>query len=443
MIKRSLFVVAACFRFIGMCDSSRNRAHDASLQHKLESILKVVILGLLVSTLFVILTNLSNAQGSRDQDSSATIMQAAPPEKTVDQVFKNIKVLNGMPQSQLYPAMRFMVASLGTQCGFCHVIKNGLLDSALDEKPEKQTAREMIKMVLEINKTIAQGNPEVSCYTCHRGRTSPQGFPTLPLPLPSPRSPISGASASGVPNASPRTAPDSKSILPSTDDLLNKYTTAIGGRTAIDRIHSLVISGTTSASSGQFVPYEANQVAPDRGYESFAIEGRTFERVINGPKGWSRNGEAVTELIGQQLADQKLSFPLFMILMLKDQYTSVRVSARDKIDGRDVYVVNAIRPDNKREHLYFDVENGLLRRRISYTRTMIGNIPQQTDFEDYRDVEGLHLPFTITASYVTAYYVFTDASSPIITRKFAEIKINIPMDESKFNKQPARNTLSP
>jgi len=35
-------------------------------------------------------------------------MQAAPPEKTVDQVFKNIKVLNGMPQSQLYPAMRFM-----------------------------------------------------------------------------------------------------------------------------------------------------------------------------------------------------------------------------------------------------------------------------------------------------------------------------------------------
>jgi len=151
----------------------------------------------------------------------------------------------------------------------------------------------------------------------------------------------------------------------------------------------------------------------------------------------------VTELIGQQLADQKLSFPLFMILRLKDQYTSVRVSARDKIDGRDVYVVNAIRPDNKLEHLYFDVENGLLRRRISYTRTMIGNIPQQTDFEDYRDVEGLHLPFTITASYVTAYYVFTDASSPIITRKFAEIKINIPMDESKFNKQPARNTLSP
>jgi len=86
-----------------------------------QSMLKVVALRLLISTAFVILTNLSNAQVSRDQVSSATTMQAAPPEKTVDQVFKNIKVLNGMPQSQLYPAMRFMVASLGTQCGFCHV----------------------------------------------------------------------------------------------------------------------------------------------------------------------------------------------------------------------------------------------------------------------------------------------------------------------------------
>ena len=37
-------------------------------------------------------------------------MQAAPPEKNVEQVSKNIKVLNGLPQSQLYPVMRFMAA---------------------------------------------------------------------------------------------------------------------------------------------------------------------------------------------------------------------------------------------------------------------------------------------------------------------------------------------
>jgi hypothetical protein len=79
------------------------------------------------------------------------------------------------------------------------------------------------------------------------------------------------------------------------------------------------------------------------------------------------------------------------------------------------------------QSLYFNVESGLLRRRIGYTRTVIGVIPQQTDFEDYREVDGLRLPFTITMAYA-------DPGSRPITRKFAEIKFNVPVDESKFEK---------
>src|SRR5258708_3256883 len=134
-----------------------------------QNILGVIALALLVSTVFLIRTNLGNAQLARDQDSGTTTMQAAPTEKTVEQVFRNIKVLNGMPQSKLYPAMRFMAASLGFQCGSCHLVKN-FIDAAADDKPEKQTARRMIKMVIEINSTLFQGNPVVSCYTCHRGQ---------------------------------------------------------------------------------------------------------------------------------------------------------------------------------------------------------------------------------------------------------------------------------
>jgi photosynthetic reaction center cytochrome c subunit len=389
-----------------------------------QTILKIVALSLLVSTVFMILTSLSNAQRSLAQTSDATIAQTAPTEKTVEQVFTNIKVLNGMPQSQLYPAMRFMAASLGTQCGFCHVFKNGQLDSAADDKPEKQTARAMIKMVLDINKTYAQINPTVSCYSCHRGRTSPQGIPTLPLPLPTPRSIGGGASASGVPSAS-SSGVNTTRVLPAADEILNKYVKAIGGRAAIDQIHSCVFKGNTTNSSGQFIPYKAEVLLPDKGYESFVIQGRTFESVINGSRAWSKTGEGVTELTGQQLVDKKMSFPLFMILRLKDQYSSARVSAQEKIDARDVYVVNAIRSDNKRERLFFDAETGLLRRRISYTPIMIGIVPDQTDFEDYREVDGLKLPFTIRVSSL-------DARTPPIVRKFAEIKLNIPTDESKF-----------
>src|SRR6267154_1029700 len=105
-----------------------------------QNILRVIALALLVSTVFLIRTNLGNGQVARDQDSGTTTMQAAPTEKTVEQVFRNIKVLNGMPQSKLYPAMRLIAASLGFQCGSCHVIKNGFIDAPADDKPEKQTA---------------------------------------------------------------------------------------------------------------------------------------------------------------------------------------------------------------------------------------------------------------------------------------------------------------
>jgi hypothetical protein len=394
--------------------------------------LKVIVLGLSIIAALITFMNRSDARDARRQNSSARAAQAAPQEKTVGQTGQNIKVLAGMPQSQLYPAMRFMAASLGFQCGSCHVIRNGGIEASADDKPEKQAARQMIRMVVEMNKAYFGGNPTISCYTCHRGQRSPQGAPVLPLPIPSPRS-SNGASATGSAISLTSTLG-----LPSADDVLNKFLIAVGGKAATDTVMSCVVKGSTTTAVGQVVAYEAEQVAPDKGHETFNVQsvaGRTcagdsrceYERVINGRQGWVKNGQGVHELVGEQLADQKLSFPLFQILRLKDQYLSFRVSGREKVDDRDVYVVSAVRSDNRFERLYFDVENGLLRRRISYVRTLVGMIPQQTDFDDYRDVDGLRLPFTITM-------VYADPGSLPITRKFAEIKLNIPVPESKFEK---------
>ena len=381
-------------------------------------ILKIAAILFAMSAALIVATAPGVSHNARAQN---TAPPNQPTEKTVDQIGKNIKVLNGTPQSQLYPIMRFMAVSLGFQCGNCHVIRDGRIDAPLDEKPEKQTARQMIKMVSEINQLQFQGNPMVSCYTCHRGSRSPQGVPVLPLPAPPARPPATPASAS---------------TTPSVDEVLSKYLAAIGGNAA-DQVKSITIKGTTTTAIGQTVAYEAEQVAPDKGHETFAIEdpgGRCagdsrceYERVINGPQGWLKSGAGVQELVGQQLGDEKLSFPLFSIFRLRDQYSGWRVSARDKIAERNVYVISASRFDGKLERLYFDVESGLLRRRVGYLRTLVGMIPQQMDFEDYREVAGLKLPFLVTISYA-------DAGSRPIVRKFTEIKLNVSVAESRFDK---------
>jgi hypothetical protein len=61
---------------------------------------------------------------------------------------------------------------------------------------------------------------------------------------------------------------------------------------------------------------------------------------------------------------------------------------------------------------------------------MVAIIPEQFDFEDYRDVDGVKLPFTIRVSSV-------EAGNPVSVRTFTEMKLNAPGDESKFKMPPS------
>ena len=355
---------------------------------------------------------------------------AAQQDKPTEQVQKNIKVLNGLPQSQLIPVMNFFSASLGVRCNYCHVNNNGVWAYDSDEKPEKGTAREMITMVMNVNKTTFKGGVEVSCYSCHRGMRNPIGFPPLPLPTPAPRPSPAGPSTAPGAQASPTPRP------PSADDIINKYITAIGGQAAVDKIKTRVMKGTITTANGQTLTYEIVQAAPDRAYESFMAQRGAMERAVSGNTGWEKNPQGVHDLTGGQLADLKMSLQLFRNLKLKEQYTSLRLGRKDKIGDREVYVITGATADKKRERLFFDAETGLLLRRISYTETMIGIIPEQTDFDDYRDVDGVKLPFIIKLSPV-------DVGNPGSTRTFTEIKLNVPVDESKFNKPASAKPATP
>jgi hypothetical protein len=84
-----------------------------------------------------------------------------------------------------------------------------------------------------------------------------------------------------------------------------------------------------------------------------------------------------------------------------------------------------VTPDRKRVRLYFDVESGLLVRRLVLRETPVGPDPEQTDYEDYRDVEGVKLPFSIRVSYTS-----NNISG---TRKLAEVKTNVPVDAAKLS----------
>ena len=94
-----------------------------------------------------------------------------------ESVFKNIKILKGVPAGRLVNIMNMGFGrSLGVSCGFCHV--PGKWD--LDDKEEKNTARLMYGMVQTINRdylskvpTDRGQPPTAGCFTCHRGNPRP------------------------------------------------------------------------------------------------------------------------------------------------------------------------------------------------------------------------------------------------------------------------------
>ena len=75
--------------------------------------------------------------------------------------------------------------------------------------------------------------------------------------------------------------------------------------------------------------------------------------------------------------------------------------------------------------MFFDVESGLLLRRVNATNTMLGPLNVQWDFSDYRDVSGLQLPFMIRTSDVSSY--------DTVLRRFSEIKIDSSVSETVFD----------
>src|ERR1044072_3875919 len=107
--------------------------------------------------------------------------------KPVEQVRKNIQVLKGLRDSQLFLLMNFVGDSLGVNCDYCHVKGEKNPQPGEDtwlwereDKKEKAVGRDMMRMVLELNRSMFKREAVVTCYTCHRGSTRPARMAPLP-----------------------------------------------------------------------------------------------------------------------------------------------------------------------------------------------------------------------------------------------------------------------
>jgi outer membrane lipoprotein-sorting protein len=342
--------------------------------------------------------------------SSAPQSPATP--KLAEDQYKNIKVLKGVPADQIIPSMQFITASLGVECEYCHVRGEKNLDFEKDDKKPKVTARKMMEMMFAINKDSFEGHREVTCYSCHRGAADPVGTPLV-------------ATEDAKPEPEPAKAPGAKPVLPPADQLLDKYLSAIGGDAALQKLTSRVEKGNLTANGHQ-LPIEVYAKAPDKRISIMHLPNGESITAFDGKQGWLSNAGHPHMMSAAENDAVRIDSDFYFASHVKTLYAKFTVVPGEKIDGHDTYIVLGRNEGQPPLRLYFDQQSGLLVRQVRYAETALGRMPTQIDYADYRDADGVKIPYRWTLARPGNRF----------TIQIDDVKQNVPVDDTKFAAPP-------
>jgi photosynthetic reaction center cytochrome c subunit len=359
--------------------------------------------------------------------STPAVGQTAPARQLMsEQAFKNVTVLKGIPVDEFMNTMGFISAATNYNCIDCHVepTKEGDWSVYAQDTPRKQTARKMILMVQDINQKNFAGARVVTCYTCHRNL---QGAPKITPRL---------AEQYGEP---PDPDPNEVEIrrqaaeAPSADQVFDKYLQAVGGAQKAGAVTSIVFKGTYEGYAEPKSPVDIYVKAPNQRTMIVHTDSGDRTTTCDGSNGWMAAPAAdkpfpVTTYTGGDLDGVRLDAVLSLPAGIR-QAVARPVVGLASIDDKDVIVVQGTANSGRSSiKLYFDKQSGLLVRQVRFADTIIGRVPIQVDYGDYRDVarSGVKLPFHIITTW-------TNGRSDVL---LTSAETNVAIDAAKFN-QPA------
>ncbi len=194
----------------------------------------------------------------------------------------------------------------------------------------------------------------------------------------------------------------SDGALPTLDAVLERYVQALGGRAAQMRLTSRVTKGRVDVpgvSDGGRL--EVSEKASD-------------QRGVRGST-------------GETLSSLARDAEFYGALKLKELYARIKLLGKVKEGFHQTYLVEATPRAGNAEMFYFDAETGLLVRHDVTRPTSKGSERAEVYLNDWREVDGVKIPFRLTQSMPDVTFVFT----------VEEVKHNVPVEEAIFNK-PSR-----
>jgi photosynthetic reaction center cytochrome c subunit len=341
--------------------------------------------------------------------------QAEERTQMAEDLLSNVQILRGIPVDEFMEAMGMFTAALGVDCTACHS-PDIVSDRALfaQSTPRIETARRMVLMTRALNAENFGGAPRITCFTCHGGQLVPSDVPNLALQY-----------------GAPLNDPNAMRLIPlrgtSAEEVLDEYLQAIGGPQQAGRLTSFVARGTYAGFDTGFVemPIEIFASAPDRRTTVVELFDGVRVKVYDGQSGWLTGPNTplpVTSLSGGNLMGARLEAMAPFPIAFTAAFDEWQVG-RAVIDDRTVRVLQGRSPGQLPVNLYFD-DSGQLVRLVRWSETVVGRIPTQVDYDDYRSVAGVSMPFRWIETWTNGQ----------TTIQLSDVQANVVIDPSRFSR---------
>jgi outer membrane lipoprotein-sorting protein len=213
--------------------------------------------------------------------------------------------------------------------------------------------------------------------------------------------------------------------------VLDKYIRAVGGAERLATMTSFIGEGTYKGFDDfETFPLQIFSKAPNQRTTILHSQYGDVTTTYDGRSGWlaaptETKPQPVMGLTGGNLEGVGVEAELAFPAQIKRVLSGWVVGPLTVIGDREVRIVQGKKASGTPIKLYFDEESGLLVRVVRYSaETPVGRVPIQIDYEDYRDVSGIKMPFKWTSTWTDGRTLF----------ELKSVQLNAPIDAARFAK---------
>lgn len=216
----------------------------------------------------------------------------------------------------------------------------------------------------------------------------------------------------------------------SLDEIIARNLAARGGVEKLRSLETVKIAATVEAR-GMELPMETWAKRPNKMRRDQKLPDRTVTIAFDGTTVWRSDSmeaggqpQPVPPAIAETTRDDASFDPL--LLSYKERGHKIELVGTEEIDGMDLHHLRVTKKDGRIEHLYLSADTGLEVRTVSTVEQGGMKAEVRTDLSDYRTVEGLQIPFSLSQSM---------NGRPVLQIKLTKVEFNVPIEDQIF-KQP-------